>query len=120
MHDEATTAAIEAHLRASLGETIETKRAADPYMDCWFLTVLHPQGDKAHALSRLEAIAQIDRAETTVFGDHHNDIGLFQAAGYSVAVANAVDELKALADIVLPHTNDQEGVARFLSERLGG
>jgi len=119
MQDEATTAAIESEVRRVLGATVETKRSADPYIDCWFLTVLHPEGDKAHALARLEEIEGIDRAHTTVFGDHHNDIGLFGMAGHRVAVANAVDELKALADVVLPHTNDEEGVARFLAKRCG-
>ena len=119
MQDEATTALIETELKKALGDTIEIKRSADPYIDCWFLTVLHPEGDKAHALTRLEELEGIDRAHTTVFGDHHNDIGLFEMAGRTVAVANAVPELKALADIVLPHTNDEEGVARFLSEHCG-
>jgi Cof subfamily protein (haloacid dehalogenase superfamily) len=116
MQDEATTAMIETELKKTLGETIEIKRSADPYIDCWFLTVLHPEGDKAHALAILEEIEGVDRMHTTVFGDHHNDIGLFEMAGHRVAVANAVDELKALADVVLPRTNDEEGVAWFLSE----
>jgi len=120
MQDEPTTAAIEAALRDALGDAVEIKRAADPYIDCWFLTVLHPEGDKAHALTRLEALEGIDRNDTTVFGDHHNDIGLFRAAGTKVAVANAVPELKALADIVLPHTNDEEGVARYLRDAIRG
>ena len=119
MQDEPTTAAIEAALRDALGDAVEIKRSADPYIDCWFLTVLHPEGDKAHALTRLEALSGIDRNDTTVFGDHHNDIGLFLSAGTKIAVANAVPELKALADIVLPHTNDEEGVARYLGKRLG-
>ncbi len=118
MQDEATTAMIETELKKALGDTIEVKRSADPYIDCWFLTVLHPEGDKAHALARLEELEGIDRAHTTVFGDHHNDIGLFEMTGRKVAVANAVPELKALADVVLPHTNDEEGVARYLQEIL--
>jgi len=118
MQDEATTAAIETALYKAFGNTVAVKRAADPYIDCWFLTVLHPEGDKAHALSWLEYLEGIDRAETTVFGDHYNDIGLFKTAGTKIAVANAVEELKALADIVLPYTNDEEGVARYLQQML--
>jgi len=118
LQDEAVTAVIEDALHETFGRSVEIKRAADPYIDCWFLTVLHPEGDKAHALTKLEGLEGIDRNETTVFGDHHNDIGLFRAAGTKVAVANAVPELKKLADIVLPHTNDEEGVARYLRETL--
>ena len=119
MQDAPTTAIIEAELKQALGDAIEVKRSADPYIDCYFLTVLHPEGDKAHALARLEELEGVDRAHTTVFGDHHNDIGLFEMAGRKIAVANAVPELKALADIVLPHTNDEEGVAHFLTDKLG-
>jgi Cof subfamily protein (haloacid dehalogenase superfamily) len=118
MQDASTTVAIEVALRQAFGESIEIKRAADPYIDCFFLTVLHPDGDKAHALAKLEEIEGIDRERTTVFGDSDNDIGLFEMAGRRVAVANAIDALKALADIVLPHTNDQEGVAHFLASEL--
>ena len=46
-------------------------------------------------------------ADVTVFGDMVNDISMFRAAGRSVAVANADEELKAHADEVIgPHTDD--------------
>jgi len=117
--DEATTAELERALKEELGDAIEIKRSKDPYIDCWFMTVLHPEGDKAHALRRLEALEGVDAAHTTVFGDSHNDLGLFEAAGRRIAVANAIEELKAKADIVLPWTNDEEGVAKFLAQELG-
>jgi Cof subfamily protein (haloacid dehalogenase superfamily) len=116
MESEEVTARLEEALREEFGDTIEIKRSADPYIDCWFMTVLHPEGDKVHALARLEEIEGVDRAHTTVFGDSHNDIGLFEAAGRKIAVANAIDELKERADIVLPWTNDEDAVARFLAE----
>jgi hydroxymethylpyrimidine pyrophosphatase-like HAD family hydrolase len=31
-----------------------------------------------------------------------------------LVVSNALDEVKAVADIVLPHSNDEGGVARYL------
>jgi len=120
MESEEVTRRLEEALREEFGDAIEIKRSADPYIDCWFMTVLHPEGDKAHALAKLEKIEGVDRAHTTVFGDSHNDIGLFEAAGRKIAVANAIDELKAAADIVLPRSNDEEAVAHFLEEELGG
>jgi len=116
--DEATTARLEAAFRYRLENAVEIKRSKDPYIDCWFMTVLHPEGDKAHALRKLEAMEGVDAAHTTVFGDSHNDLGLFAAAGRRIAVANAIDELKAQADIVLPWSNDEEGVAKFLAREL--
>ena len=93
----------------------ECKLSKDPYMDCYFLTVLHPLGDKAHALKVLEDIMQISKDDVTVFGDSLNDIGMFEYAKTSIAVKNALDELKKRVDIILPYTNDEDGVAIYLS-----
>jgi len=120
MESEEVTARLEKALREELGDAIEIKRSADPYIDCWFMTVLHPQGDKAQALAKLEEIEGVDRRHTTVFGDSHNDLGLFEFAGRKIAVANAIEELKKRADIVLPWTNDEDAVARFLERESGG
>jgi hypothetical protein len=87
-------------------------------MECWFLTLLHPLGDKAHALMELEEIMEVDKKDVTVFGDSLNDIGMFEYAGKSVAVKNALDEVKKRADIILPHTNDEDAVAKYLSEYI--
>ena len=43
---------------------------------------------------------------------------MIQYAGLGVAMANAQPPVKAQADLVLPYTNDEDGVARFVSELL--
>jgi Cof subfamily protein (haloacid dehalogenase superfamily) len=94
---------------------VETKLSQDPYQPSWFLTILHPLGDKAHALAELENILGVDAKDVTVFGDSHNDIGMFQKSGRAIAVKNALPEVKEHAHIVLPHTNDEDAVARYLA-----
>ncbi len=94
---------------------VESKLSKDPYQNCYFLTFLHPLGDKAHALKRLEEIEGVEAKDVTVFGDSHNDIGMFEYAGRSVAVANALPEVKQRADIVLKRSNDEDGVAHYLA-----
>jgi len=94
---------------------VESKLSKDPYQNCYFLTFLHPLGDKAHALKRLEEIEGVKAKDVTVFGDSHNDIGMFEYAGRSVAVANALPEVKQRADIVLKRSNDEDGVAHYLA-----
>jgi len=59
----------------------------------------------------------ISLEKTTVFGDNMNDMGMFKVAKNSIAVANALDVLKDRASLVLPHSNDEDGVARYLEER---
>jgi len=105
-------------LKNIFGSEVEVKSFQDPYIDCYFSTVLHPKGDKAHALAKLEEIEGVEASNTTVFGDSHNDIGLFKKAGTKIAVANAIDELKEIADIVLPHTNDEDAVAKYLDKNI--
>ena len=68
---------------------------------------------KGEAVARLREIAGADR--TVVFGDHVNDLPMMLGADVAVAVANAVDEVKEAADIVIgPNTDDS--VARFILE----
>ncbi len=109
---------LEKQIRNDLGEKVEIKCAKDPYMEGYFLTLLHPKGDKAHALRSLKEMGYAD-CPVTVFGDSHNDLGMFGCAEEGIAVANAVEELKSLATRILPHTNDQDAVARFLEARFG-
>ncbi|WP_199621265.1 Cof-type HAD-IIB family hydrolase [Paenibacillus alkalitolerans] len=45
-----------------------------------------------------------------VFGDDHNDIGLFNTCGWSVAMGNAIKELKDISSIITEN-NDNDGVA---------
>lgn len=52
-----------------------------------------------------------------VFGDDVNDIGMFRLCGHAVAMGNAIDELKAIADEIAD-TNDCDGVAKVLERML--
>ncbi|RRS29918.1 MAG: haloacid dehalogenase [Epsilonproteobacteria bacterium (ex Lamellibrachia satsuma)] len=104
------------HLRKTFSDELEYKLSPEKYSNGWFLTILHPEGDKAHALQKVADYMNRDTHEMTVFGDSINDIGMFKLAGTSVAVSNALDEVKEVADIILPHSNDEDGVARYLNE----
>ena len=100
------------------GQTIEAKLSPEKYGGGYFLTLLHPEGDKAHALTKVMEYLERDYSDVTVFGDSINDIGMFNLAGTAVAVSNALDEVKDVADIVLEHSNDEDGVANYLNNIL--
>ncbi len=104
-------------MRRTFGNTVEAKLSPEKYGGGWFLTLLHPEGDKSHALQKVMDYLGQDPSDVTVFGDSVNDIGMFSLAGTSVAVANALDEVKKIATVVLPHTNDEDGVAHYLSRQ---
>ncbi|WP_296970225.1 Cof-type HAD-IIB family hydrolase [Tepidanaerobacter sp. EBM-38] len=64
---------------------------------------------KGNALITLSKHLDIDFEEIVVFGDNHNDISMFEVAGLSIAVDNAEEELKKVADYVTL-SNDMSGV----------
>ena len=101
-------------IQQTFGNEVEAKMSPEKYGGGWFLTLLHPEGDKAHALEKVAAYLNRDLKDITVFGDSINDIGMFKRAGTSVAVANALEEVKAVAHVLLPHSNDEDAVANYL------
>jgi hypothetical protein len=52
------------------------------------------------ALAQLAGHLGIEREEVIAIGDNVNDLEMVEYAGLGVAVANATDELKAVADYV--------------------
>lgn len=69
--------------------------------------------DKTRALSETFATLGIDRSEVIAFGDAQNDQSMIEWAGTGVAMGNAVDEVKAVADYVTLSNND-DGIAAAL------
>lgn len=73
---------------------------------------------KATGLSLAARRLGAKAAETIAFGDMPNDIPMFGWAGHSVAMANAHEELKAVADEVTA-SNEEDGIAVVLERLLG-
>lgn len=76
------------------------------------LEIYAPQTSKAEAIRQLAEQCQAERV--VVFGDNLNDIPMMKVADYSLAVSNAFDEVKAVADEVLPNNNDEDAVAEWI------
>jgi len=72
--------------------------------------ISHTSATKQYAIKKLAEILGIDTKEIIAIGDHYNDFSLFMACGLKVAMGNAVDDLKAIADYVAPSVDD-DGVA---------
>lgn len=118
MGEEKVLRPLSEHLAKIFGKNIEIKLAPENYMNCYFLTILHPLSDKAHALSKVHEYLNINAKDTTVFGDGLNDIGMFKLVGTAVAVNNALPTVKAQADIILKETNDEDAVAKYLQKNI--
>jgi hydroxymethylpyrimidine pyrophosphatase-like HAD family hydrolase len=91
--------------------------AMDVYCNRYAVMVVPRGMSKATGLRAGLARLGIAPSETIAAGDDENDLTLFSAAGLRVAVANAIDTVKAAADIVLPGECG-EGVAEFIRDRM--
>ena len=80
---------------------------------------LQPAGtSKGSGLRHLLDLHWLEPEDCMVFGDWHNDLHMFAVGGVNVAMANAVDEVKAAAEIVLDRTCEEDGVACFLEQQF--
>lgn len=73
--------------------------------------------DKAKALNEIAAQLSITQNEILSFGDGQNDRSIIEYAGTGIAMGNAVDELKEIADDVTL-SNDEDGIAVALEKYL--
>ncbi|CAL9297869.1 MULTISPECIES: HAD family hydrolase [unclassified Streptomyces] len=73
---------------------------------------------KATGLSLAARRLGVKAAETIAFGDMPNDIPMFAWARHGVAMADAHDELKAVADEITA-ASDEDGIAVTLERLLG-
>ena len=77
--------------------------------------IMHKGATKAKAIAELSRYWSISESEIVVFGDDVNDIDMLSSAGIGVAMGNAIDKVKAIADYIC-NDCDMDGVARWIEE----
>ncbi len=103
---------LESEMKAALSEQMEVFRSAPFFLE------LPPKGiDKAQSLQRLLTHLGLERESLMAFGDGFNDLSMIQFAGQGVAMSNAVEEVKSIADFVTT-SNDEDGIAHALEQLL--
>lgn len=70
--------------------------------------------NKKTGLIKLLRYLNISQKNCVVMGDWYNDRPLFETKAIKIAMANAVPEIKYLADLVTESDNNNNGVAEFL------
>lgn len=79
--------------------------------EIWYLEVSAPEASKYHGILKLK---EMTGAKHVIgFGDNYNDLPLFKACDTKIAVNNAAEELKSLADTVIGR-NTEDAVAEYL------
>ena len=80
-----------------------------------YLEIYSAAAGKGRAVEELCKIYGIDKEDVMAIGDSFNDISMIEAAGLGVAVGNASDEVKAMADYVC-EANYDDGVAKTIEK----
>ncbi len=83
----------------------------------FFFDINNTNIDKGIGIQHLIEKLGIKKEETIAFGDGINDCAMFKECGIGVAMENAKDELKNIADYITLK-NDEDGVARFIEKHI--
>ena len=79
---------------------------------------LSPQGvDKGVGLTYLCQELDIPICQSIAIGDSHNDYGMMKTAGLAIAMGNAIDEIKEIADVEVEDCH-HHGVAEAIEKYL--
>jgi hydroxymethylpyrimidine pyrophosphatase-like HAD family hydrolase len=96
---------LEADVRRAVGETAAVHRSQDYYLD-----VTHPEANKGTAARALAELLGVEAAAMACLGDMPNDLPMFAASGFAIAMGNAPDAVKRRAHAVTAD-NDSDGWA---------
>ena len=81
----------------------------------FFLEILRPEANKGSGISLLAKELGLKQEEIICVGDAGNDKHMIEYAGLGVAMGNATDEIKEMADYVTL-SNDEDGVAHVINK----
>lgn len=102
---------------AVLRQKFDSAGIRSVYTDVHWLEVMADGVNKGTSLTFLVDYLQIDPEEVVAFGDQENDIEMLKVSGVGVAMDNALEPVKAIAQQVTT-SNEEAGVAEVLEEYL--
>ena len=105
-------AALEKSAAEALGEDAAVARSQTYYLD-----ITAPGANKGAGATALAKAFGVPLANTAVIGDGQNDTRMFAVAGFSVAMGNGSDEVRAAADAVTA-SNADDGVAQAIDRLI--
>lgn len=112
--DEEHVQSIRQHLSNVHAEVIDHRRWAAP----WHVIEIVKYGlNKAVGLKMVADYYGIPRERIIAFGDEDNDLEMIDFAGRGVAMGNAIEPLKSIANEVTL-SNEENGIAVYLNEYL--
>jgi len=88
-----------------------------PFSDIPWYKLSKKDATKEKAIEALCRHLNITSSKIAAFGDDFNDIGMLKLCGKSIAMENAIEEVKQAAGEVCA-SNENDGVAKWIKENL--
>jgi Cof subfamily protein (haloacid dehalogenase superfamily) len=104
----------EAEAQAAFGKRATATRSQPYYLD-----VTNKEANKGAVVAYLSDCMNIPAEEVATIGDQPNDVLMFKRSGFSIAMGNASDEVKAQATATTDSYND-EGFAKAMERFILG
>lgn len=101
---------VETKMKEEFGTKLSIYRS-EPF----FLEIMPQHVDKAYSLSKLLDHLQLTRDEMICCGDGFNDMSMIQFAGLGVAMANAQEKVREIADYITL-SNDEDGIVHVIDK----
>ncbi len=95
-----------------LGDKASVARSQPYYLD-----ITHPQANKGAVVATLSKRMGFAPEEIATIGDMPNDVQMFRKSGFSIAMGNADDAVKAKASAVTD-SNEDEGFAKAVRKYI--
>jgi Cof subfamily protein (haloacid dehalogenase superfamily) len=112
--DRALVEKTEKAAQDALGDHASAARSQPYYLD-----VTHPQANKGAVVDYLAKLDGIAPEQIATIGDMPNDVLMFRRSGFSIAMGNASDEVKAKASATTD-SNENEGFAKAVRKLILG
>lgn len=94
-----------------LGDRVDAFFSNDKYLE------ILPKGiNKGDAVRFLATYIPVPLSNTYASGDEDNDIPMIKAAGHGIAMKNAIDEAKAVAEIITSEDNNHDGLIEVINK----
>lgn len=106
---------VQAEIRENYGDQLVADFATPYFLDVSVIGV-----SKDQALAKLCEHLNITSQEMMVCGDGLNDVPMFDFAGLAVGMKNSYPEAAEHADVIVPFTNDEAGVAYAVRKYILG
>ena len=104
----------------NIGPLVETLLTEDTYCTVAGnnqVQIMNRKATKWNGIQLMLEAARVSAEDAVYFGDDNDDIESLRNCGIGVAVANAIEEVKEAADVIV-ESNDEDGVAKWIEREI--